>query len=37
MVGALVLETGGQCRLLNRTDGPGLVVELTFPLAARPA
>jgi CheY-like chemotaxis protein/signal transduction histidine kinase len=36
MVGVLVLEAGGQCRLLNRAAGPGIVVELTLPLAARP-
>jgi DNA-binding response OmpR family regulator/anti-sigma regulatory factor (Ser/Thr protein kinase) len=33
MVGALVLESGGRSRLLNREDGPGIVVELTLPLA----
>ena len=33
MVGTLVFEAGGQCRLLNREDGPGTVVELTLPLA----
>jgi CheY-like chemotaxis protein len=37
MVGTLVFETSGHCRLLNRADGPGIVVELTLPLAARPA
>jgi CheY-like chemotaxis protein len=36
MVGSLVLEAGGQCRLLNRADAPGIVAELTLPLAARP-
>lgn len=32
MVAALVWEKGGSCRLCNRGDGPGVVVELTLPL-----
>ncbi|MBN1889148.1 MAG: response regulator [Thermoflexales bacterium] len=33
MVAALTWEVGGDCRLYNRPDGPGVVVELTVPLA----
>ena len=30
-VAALVWEVGGQCRLANRVDGTGVVVELSSP------
>jgi two-component system, cell cycle response regulator len=33
MVAALVWSAGGTCRLYNRASGPGVVVELTLPLA----
>ena len=33
MVAALVWEVGGACRLRNRDDGPGVIVELTIPFA----
>ncbi|MEZ4864162.1 MAG: response regulator [Caldilineaceae bacterium] len=33
MVAALVWEVGGGCRLLNRTDAPGTIVEITLPYA----
>ena len=33
MVAALIWEVGGSCRLKNRTDGPGTIVELSIPLA----
>jgi signal transduction histidine kinase len=33
MVAALVWSAGGACRLYNRASGPGVVVELTLPLA----
>jgi K+-sensing histidine kinase KdpD len=33
MVAALVWEVGGECRFHNRIDGPGVVVELSLPLA----
>jgi DNA-binding response OmpR family regulator len=33
VVASLVLEAGGRCRMFNREDGPGVVVELTLPLA----
>jgi len=32
MVASLVWEGGGSCRLFNRGNGPGVVVELTLPL-----
>lgn len=32
MVAALIWEVGGSCRLRNRTDGVGTIVELTIPL-----
>ncbi len=32
MVAALVWETGGECQLRNRTDRPGVIVDLTLPL-----
>lgn len=32
MVAALVWETGGECQLRNRTDRPGVIVELALPL-----
>ena len=31
LVASLVWEIGGQCRLSNREDGPGVVVELQLP------
>jgi len=34
MVAALVWEVGGSCRLRNRTDGSGTIVELSIPLSA---
>lgn len=33
-VAALVWDIGGRCALKNRDDGPGVVVEITLPLAA---
>jgi DNA-binding response OmpR family regulator len=33
-VASLVWEAGGNCRLYNRPDGPGVVVELTVPVMA---
>lgn len=33
MVGSLIAEVGGRCRLRNRAPGPGVVVELRLPLA----
>ncbi len=33
MVAALVWSVGGACKLYNRASGPGVVVELTLPLA----
>lgn len=33
MVASLVWEAGGACRLFNRHDGPGVVVELILPLS----
>ncbi len=33
MVAALVWEVGGSCRLRNRSDGAGTIVELSIPLA----
>ncbi len=33
MVAALIWGVGGTCRAYNRDDGPGLIVELTLPLA----
>ncbi len=33
MVASLVWSAGGTCRLYNRPDGPGVVVELGLPLA----
>lgn len=32
MVAALIWEVGGSCRLRNRPDGVGTIVELTIPL-----
>lgn len=32
MVAALIWEVGGSCRLRNRSDGPGTIVELSIPL-----
>lgn len=32
-VAALVWSAGGSCRMYNREDGPGVVVELTLPTA----
>ncbi len=37
LVASLVWEIGGQCRLSNREDGPGVVVELQLPLSNTPA
>ena len=37
LVASLVWEIGGQCRLANREDGPGVVVELQLPLSNIPA
>ena len=34
MVAFLVWEKGGECRMINRDPGPGVVVELLLPLAA---
>jgi two-component system cell cycle response regulator len=31
MVASLVWGVGGTCRLFNREDGPGVVVELVLP------
>jgi CheY-like chemotaxis protein/anti-sigma regulatory factor (Ser/Thr protein kinase) len=33
MVATIVWEVGGECRFRNRTDGPGVIVELELPLA----
>lgn len=33
MVAALVWEVGGECRFCNRDDRPGVIVELSLPLA----
>jgi CheY-like chemotaxis protein/signal transduction histidine kinase len=33
MVANLVLSVGGECRAVNRADGPGLVIELLLPVA----
>jgi two-component system cell cycle response regulator len=33
MVATLIWGVGGACRLYNRPDGPGVVVEVTVPLA----
>ncbi len=33
LVAALTWQAGGQARITNRSDGPGLVVELTLPVA----
>jgi CheY-like chemotaxis protein len=33
LVATLVWQVGGAVRLLNRADGPGVVVDLTLPLA----
>jgi signal transduction histidine kinase len=32
-VSKLVWEVGGSCRLSNRSDGPGVIVEVTIPTA----
>ena len=32
LIAALVWEAGGQCRLSNREDGPGVIVELQLPV-----
>jgi len=36
MVARLVWSSGGHCRLWNREEKPGIVVELTLPLAMPP-
>lgn len=33
MVASLVWENGGSCRMFNRADGPGVIVELLLPAA----
>ena len=33
LVASLVWEVGGRCRLANRQDGPGVIVELEIPLS----
>jgi hypothetical protein len=33
-VASLVWEGDGACRIYNRDDGPGVVVELDLPVAA---
>jgi nitrogen fixation/metabolism regulation signal transduction histidine kinase len=33
LVASLVWESGGSCRLYNREEGPGVVVELILPAA----
>jgi len=33
-VSAIVWGAGGSCRLTNREDGPGVVVELVIPEVA---
>jgi DNA-binding response OmpR family regulator/anti-sigma regulatory factor (Ser/Thr protein kinase) len=33
MVASLVWENGGSCRMFNRPDGPGVIVELLLPAA----
>jgi nitrogen fixation/metabolism regulation signal transduction histidine kinase len=33
MVAAIVWGVGGTCRIHNREQGPGVVVELVLPLA----
>ncbi len=33
MVAALIWDAGGACRLFNRSDQPGIVVELILPLS----
>jgi len=32
MVASLVWEVGGTCRMYNRQDGPGVIVEITVLL-----
>ncbi|MDM8560076.1 response regulator [Candidatus Parabeggiatoa sp. HSG14] len=32
MVGSLIWEVGGTCQAYNRTEGEGIVIELTLPL-----
>ncbi|MCB9080040.1 MAG: HAMP domain-containing histidine kinase [Anaerolineaceae bacterium] len=34
-VASLVWDVGGTCRAFNRSDGPGLVIELVLPLKER--
>lgn len=34
MVAVLVWEAGGTCRLINRADRPGVVIELVIPIRA---
>lgn len=33
MVASIVWENGGSCRMFNRPDGPGVIVELLLPVA----
>jgi len=33
MVATLVWGAGGACRIYNRSDGPGVAVELDLPIA----
>jgi len=35
LVARIVYAAGGRCAITNRSDGPGVVVELTLPLASR--
>ncbi len=35
LVAVLVAEVGGTCRMRNRQDGPGVVVELVLPISRR--
>jgi nitrogen fixation/metabolism regulation signal transduction histidine kinase len=35
LVHTLIWQTGGQVRLANRLDRPGVVVELILPLASQ--
>jgi nitrogen fixation/metabolism regulation signal transduction histidine kinase len=34
-VASLIWEVGGTCRLYNRNDSPGVVVELAIPIDLR--
>jgi signal transduction histidine kinase len=34
-VASLVWEVGGRCRIYNQPAGPGVVIELTLPIAPK--